>query len=108
MRCTGAIPARLIFTSFSLRPVAITSTNLTAINRTNAGCPRSRWDSNSPMEKPMNESILLTEDEFDQWHPLLVNHLNPNASWGSGDGDGCLFETYGEEVAFVGRRDPRT
>ena len=56
----------------------------------------------------MNSSIVLTEDEFDRLYPLLPNHLNPNASWGSGDGDGCLFETYGEEVAFVGRQDPRT
>ncbi len=56
----------------------------------------------------MNSSTVLREDEFDRRYPLLPNHLNPNASWGSGDGDGCLFETYGEEVAFVGRQDPQT
>jgi hypothetical protein len=55
----------------------------------------------------MNESILLTEDEFDQQYPLLPNHLSPNASWVIGDGPGCLFETYGEELAFIRRQDPR-
>jgi hypothetical protein len=56
----------------------------------------------------MNSSILLTEDEFDERYPLLANHLNPHASWGSGSGPGCLFETYGEELEFVRRQDPRT
>jgi hypothetical protein len=50
----------------------------------------------------------MTEDEFDTRYPLVINHLNPNASWGFGDGPGCLFETYGEELAFVRRQDPRT
>jgi len=56
----------------------------------------------------MNSSTVLSEDEFDQRYPLLPNHLNPNASWGDGEGSGCLFETYGEEVAFVSTQDPRT
>jgi len=50
----------------------------------------------------------MTEDEFDDRYPLVANHLNPNASWGSGEGPGCLFETYGEELAYVLRQDPRT
>jgi hypothetical protein len=53
-------------------------------------------------------TIEMTEDEFDDRYPLIVNHLNPNASWGSGEGTGCLFETYGEELEFVRRQDPRT
>jgi hypothetical protein len=53
-------------------------------------------------------TIEMTEDEFDDRYPLVVNHLNPNASWGSGEGTGCLFETYGEELAYVLRQDPRT
>ena len=58
---------------------------------------------------PMARSpVALTEDEFDARFPLLTNHLNPNASWGSGDEGGCLFETYGEELEFVKRQDPRT
>jgi hypothetical protein len=49
--------------------------------------------------------IELTEDEFDDQYPLVQNHLTPNASWAFGDGRGCLFETYGEELAFVRQQD---
>jgi hypothetical protein len=53
--------------------------------------------------------IEMTEDEFDQQYKLLPNHLNPNASSGFGDsGEGCLFETFGEELAFVRQQCPRT
>jgi hypothetical protein len=52
--------------------------------------------------------IELSEDVFDETYPLLRNHLNPNASWGDGEGSGCLFETYGEELDFVRKQDPRT
>src|SRR5262249_53914708 len=48
------------------------------------------------------------EDEFDSHYPLLKNHLNPNASWVYGEGPGCLFETYGEELEFVRQQDPAT
>ena len=54
------------------------------------------------------EFIELTEDEFDERYQLIPNHLDPNASWGSGDGPGCLFETYGPELDFVRQQDPRT
>src|ERR1700693_4658426 len=50
----------------------------------------------------------ITEDEFDAKYTIVTNHINPNASWAFGDGPGCLFETYGEELAFVRRQDPRT
>jgi len=53
-------------------------------------------------------SIQLTEDEFASTYPLVPNHLDTNASWTYGDGPGCLFETYGEELAFVRRQHPRT
>ncbi len=43
----------------------------------------------------------LTEDEFCELYPLLANHLDPNASW-----DGCLFETFGEELDFVREQNP--
>ena len=57
----------------------------------------------------MTHSVIeLTENEFDERYPLITNHLNPNASWVFGDGPGCLFETYGEELAFVRTQDPRT
>jgi hypothetical protein len=52
--------------------------------------------------------IEMTEDEFDAAYPLRRNHLNPHASWGFSDDGGCLFETYGEELAFVRQQDPRT
>jgi hypothetical protein len=56
----------------------------------------------------MTDALTITEDEFDDRFPLLPNHLNPNASWVIGDGPGFLFETYGEELAFVRSQDPRT
>lgn len=52
--------------------------------------------------------IEMTEDEFDDCYPLVVNHLNPNASWCFDGGPGCLFETYGDELDFVRRQDPGT
>jgi hypothetical protein len=51
--------------------------------------------------------IELTEDEFDALYPLVPNHINPSAGWAIGDGGGCLFETFGEEFAFIRRQDPR-
>ncbi|EAQ81502.1 hypothetical protein [Blastopirellula marina] len=56
----------------------------------------------------MTETFIeLTEDEFDQRFPLVSNHLNSHAGWAIGDGPGCLFETYGEELAFVRGQDVR-
>lgn len=55
----------------------------------------------------MNETntsyIEMTEDEFESQYPLLQNRLNPNASWA-----GCMFETFGRELAFIQQQDPRT
>lgn len=54
----------------------------------------------------MSETFIeMTEDEFDDRFTLIPNHLNPSASWGYDDNQGCLFETYGEEVAFVKQQD---
>ena len=40
--------------------------------------------------------IELTDDEwFDTYKPIK-NHLDPTASF-----DGCMFETYGEELEFI-------
>jgi hypothetical protein len=50
----------------------------------------------------------MTEDEFNDQYPLQKNHLNPNASWATDNGPGCLFETFGEELEFVRRQDPAT
>ncbi len=51
--------------------------------------------------------LEISEDVFDQQFPLVRNHLNPNATRGFGDQGGCLFETYGEELAFVRSQDAR-
>ena len=50
--------------------------------------------------------IELTEDEFDERYPLVPNHINPSAGWAVGEGGGCLFETFGDEFAFIRRQDP--
>jgi hypothetical protein len=52
--------------------------------------------------------IEITEDDFNTRYPLRTNHLNPHASWASGEAGGCLFETFGEELDFVRRQDPAT
>jgi hypothetical protein len=57
-------------------------------------------------ETPVAIQLEISEDAFDDHYPLKVNHLNPNASWGLGEGGGCLFETYGEELAFVQQQHP--
>lgn len=56
----------------------------------------------------MTETFIeLTEDEFDDRYPLVPNHINLSAGWAIGEAGGCLFETFGEEFAFVRRQDPR-
>jgi hypothetical protein len=55
-----------------------------------------------------DSTIEITEDEFAARYGLRANHLNPAASWAYGDADGCLFDTYGDELDFVRQQDPRT
>ena len=38
----------------------------------------------------------LTEEQFDGYFTLVDNHIDTNAAF-----DGKMFETYGDEVAFV-------
>ena len=49
--------------------------------------------------------IELSEDAFAALFPLIPNHLNPSAGWARGEGRGCLFETYGDELEFVRRQN---
>ena len=57
----------------------------------------------------MTETFIeLTEDEFDDRYQLVPNHINRSAGWAIGEAGGCLFETHGEEFAFVRRQDPLT
>ena len=44
----------------------------------------------------------LDEDTFLQRVPLRANHLTNDAPF-----DGCMFETYGEELAFVRQQNMR-
>lgn len=49
----------------------------------------------------MNNFIEMEFDEwFDTYKPI-TNHIDKNASF-----DGCMFETYDEEVEFVKQQDP--
>ena len=38
----------------------------------------------------------LTEEQFDDYFTLVDNHIDNNAAF-----DGKMFETYGDEIAFV-------
>jgi hypothetical protein len=45
--------------------------------------------------------------DFDEWcetYKPIVNHIDKNASFDNGEG-GIMFETYGDEVAFVKEQD---
>lgn len=55
----------------------------------------------------MTTAIKITEDAFAALFPLRTNYLNPGASWQSADGQGCLFETSGDEFEYVEHCDPR-
>ncbi len=46
-------------------------------------------------------TTTITEDQFDTEFQPQPNMLNPNASW-----DGCLYETYGEDLSHVSGTDP--
>ena len=52
-----------------------------------------------------NNFIELTFDEWCEQYKPIVNHLDDNASFDNGDG-GIMFETYGDEVAFVKSQSP--
>lgn len=45
--------------------------------------------------------VEITEDDFVEWFRTARNHLNPNAPCIWNDGQGSMFETYGDELAFV-------
>lgn len=42
------------------------------------------------------EQKIITEDEFYERFNRIKNHIDDNAAF-----DGCMFETYGEELKFV-------
>src|ERR1700730_15839712 len=56
----------------------------------------------------MTDSFIeLSEDDLDAQYPFRRNHLNPTATWAYGEGPGCLFEPFGQELEFLRQQDPR-
>jgi hypothetical protein len=54
-------------------------------------------------------STKLIELTFDEWletYKPITNHIDTNASFQNEEGEGIMFETYGEEVDFVKQQDP--
>jgi hypothetical protein len=48
---------------------------------------------------------LSFEDWIEQYKPI-TNHIDKNASFQDEDGNGLMFETYGDEVEFVKSQSP--
>ena len=51
----------------------------------------------------MSTNILFVEMDMDEWfdtYKPIKNHIDENSSF-----DGCMFETYGDEVEFVKAQD---
>jgi len=54
----------------------------------------------------MDNFIELTMEEWEATYKPIYNHIDINASFQDESGNGIMFETYGEEVAFVKEQDP--
>lgn len=52
--------------------------------------------------------ITISEDDFVSVYQPIANHLDPSAAFDWGEGHGSLFETYGNELAFVKAQAPKT
>ncbi len=50
----------------------------------------------------MAKQQKMDDDFYEKFNPVK-NHLDDNASW-----DGCMFETYGEEVEYVHKVNDET
>jgi hypothetical protein len=58
------------------------------------------------MIKQNDEDFLqIDEDDWEKTYQPIENHLDRNASWSVWEGNGLLFETYGQEVLFVKQQD---
>jgi len=53
-----------------------------------------------------NNLIELTMEEWEATYKPITNHLDDNASFQDESGHGIMFETYGDEVAFVKEQEP--
>lgn len=47
-----------------------------------------------------NNFLEISFDDWFEYYKPITNHLDSNASF-----DGCMFETYGDELAFVKTQD---
>ncbi len=54
----------------------------------------------------MDKFIEMTMDEWEATYKPIYNHIDKNASFQDETGQGIMFETYGDEVAFVKSQDP--
>lgn len=51
---------------------------------------------------PENMKVIeMTEAEWETQYKPIKNHLDDNASWQNEEGEGIMFETYGDELDFV-------
>lgn len=53
-----------------------------------------------------NKLIELTFEDWLEIYKPITNHIDTNASFQNEEGEGIMFETYGEEVEFVKQQDP--
>jgi len=54
----------------------------------------------------VDKFIEMTMDEWEATYKPIYNHIDKNASFQDETGQGIMFETYGDEVAFVKSQDP--
>lgn len=53
-----------------------------------------------------NNFIEMSFDEWEKTYKPIYNHLDEHASFQDETNRGIMFETYGDEVAFVKSQDP--
>lgn len=54
----------------------------------------------------METYIEMTMEEWEAAYKPIKNHIDPNASFQDENGEGIMFETYGEELDFVRSQNP--
>ena len=54
----------------------------------------------------MDKFIEMDFDEWVETYKPITNHIDPNASFQDEEGNGLMFETYGDEVEFVKSQSP--
>ena len=50
--------------------------------------------------------VEMTFEEWEAAYKPIFNHIDKNASFQDEDGNGLMFETYGDEVEFVKSQSP--